>query len=44
MESVIIGLVLSIVKAAIKNPAKKAALKKKLLAVRDAIDAAYAGD
>lgn len=44
MESTIISLVLVVIKEVVKNPAKKAKLKKALLAVRNAIDAAYAGE
>jgi hypothetical protein len=44
MDATIIALVMTIVKGIIKNPAKKAKLKKALLAVRDAIDAAYSDE
>jgi hypothetical protein len=42
MESTILALALSIVRAVVKNPAKKAKLKSVLLKIRDAIDAAFA--
>ncbi len=42
MESTILTLALSIVRAVVKNPAKKAKLKSTLLKIRDAIDAAFA--
>lgn len=44
MEASAIAFVIAIVKAAVKNPAKKAALKKRLLALRDAITAIYEGE
>ena len=44
MESTIISLVLVVIKEVVKNAAKKAKLKRALLSVRDAIDAAYAGE
>ena len=44
MESTILALALSVIRAIVKNPAKKARLKSVLLKLRDAIDAAYAGE
>jgi hypothetical protein len=44
MESTILALALSVIRAVVKNPAKKARLKSVLLKLRDAIDAAYAGE
>jgi hypothetical protein len=44
MESTILTLALSVIRAVVKNPAKKAKLKAALLKLRDAIDAAFAGD
>lgn len=44
METTIISLALAVIKTVVKNPAKKSKLKKALLALRDAIDAAYAGE
>ncbi len=44
MESTILALALSIIRAVVRNPAKKARLKSVLLKLRDAIDAAYAGE
>ena len=44
MESAIIALALSVIRAVVKNPEKKAKLKSALLKVRDAIDAAFAND
>jgi len=41
MEATIIALALTVIRAVVKNPAKKANLKKALLAVRDAISAAF---
>ena len=42
METTILTLALSVIRAVVKNPAKKARLKSALLKLRDAIDAAYA--
>jgi hypothetical protein len=44
MESTILALALSVIRAVVKNPAKKARLKSVLLKLRDAIDAAYASE
>ena len=44
MESTILALALSVIRAVVKNPAKKARLKTVLLKLRDAIDAAYASE
>lgn len=44
MDNTILILALSIVRAAVKNPKKKAKLRRVLLQIRDAIDAAYAID
>lgn len=44
MESTILALALSIVKAVVKNPQKKAQLRSALLKIRDAIDAAFSQD
>jgi len=44
MESMILTLALSVIRAVIKNPKKKARLRAILMNLRDAIDAAYAGE
>ncbi len=44
MESTILAVALTIIRAAVKNPQKKEKLKSALLKLRDAIDAAYAGE
>lgn len=44
MESAILALALTVVRSVVKNPRKKAQLKKLLLQVRDAIDAAFGSD
>ncbi len=44
METTAIALLLAVLRSVVKNPKKKAALKKRLMAVRDAIDAAYADE
>jgi hypothetical protein len=44
MEEMIIGMAVSIVLSTIKNPAKKAQLKKAMLKIRNQINLAYAGD
>ena len=44
MEATILTFALTIIRAVVKNPKKKAQLKALLLKLRDAIDAAYAGD
>ncbi len=41
MEESIMLMALTIIKAVIKNPKKKAALKKRLLQIRDAISGAF---
>lgn len=41
MELTIMTLALGIIRQVVKNPAKKARLKKRMLQVRDAISAAY---
>lgn len=42
MESTILSLALAVIRAVVKNPAKKTRLKAALMKLRDAIDAAYA--
>ena len=42
MESTILALALTVIRAVVKNPAKKARLKSALLKLRDAINAVYA--
>ena len=42
METTILALALAIIRAVVKNPAKKEKLKSALLKLRDAIDAAFA--
>ncbi len=44
MESSILALALTVIRAVVKNPEKKAKLKSILLKLRDAIDAAYSGE
>lgn len=44
MEDLWIAMGISIILESIKNPAKKAKLKKAMLKVRNAINAAYTGD
>lgn len=44
MEGTILALALSLIRAVIKNPRKKEKLKKIMLEIRDAIDAAFAPD
>ncbi len=44
MESTILVLALGLIRAVVKNPRKKEKLKKIMLEIRDAIDAAFAGD
>lgn len=44
METTIIALAMTIIKAAVKNPQKKAKLKKALLALAAAISAAYSDE
>lgn len=44
MESTILVLALSVVKAVIKNPAKRLRLRAVLLQIRNAIDAAFGDD
>jgi len=42
MDTMILTLALSLIRAIVKNPAKKRALRAALLNLRDAIDAAFA--
>jgi len=44
MEDLFISMAVSIILTAIKNPKKKAAMKKALLKVRDQINLAYPKD
>lgn len=44
MEDVLINLGISAILTAVKNPTKAASLKKALLKVRNAINAAFPGD
>lgn len=44
MEDILINLGISAILSAVKNPAKAATMKKALLKVRNAINAAFAGD
>lgn len=44
MENTILILALSVVRSVIKNPSKKAKLRKVLLQIRDVIDAAFGGE
>ena len=44
MESTILSLALSVIRAVLKNPAKKEKLKSMLLKLRDAIDIAFADE
>ena len=44
MEQTILTLALAVIRAVIKNPMKKAKLKAVLTKLRDAIDAAFAGE
>lgn len=44
MEDLIISFAISTLLSAIKNPANKAKLKRAMLKVRNAINAAYADD
>jgi len=39
-----LAIVFSVLKQVVKNPERKAALKRALLKLRNTIDAAYAGD
>jgi hypothetical protein len=41
METAFLAMALTVIKAAVKNPKKKAQLRKILLQLRDAIDAAF---
>ena len=41
MEELALNFILALVKAVVKNPKKKAALRARLLKIRDAISAAY---
>lgn len=44
MEDMLIQMAITLVLGAIKNPAKKASLKKAMLKIRDSINMAYASD
>lgn len=44
MQSILISLGVSAIMAAIKNPDKRIKLKKVMLDLRNAINAAYSGD
>jgi len=44
MESTLLTLALTVIRSVVKNPKKKAQLRAILLKVRDAIDAAFAGE
>ncbi len=44
METMLINMALAIIFGTIKNPEKKAALKKALLKMRDAINGLYPGE
>ena len=44
MEEMIINLALSIIFSTIKNPAKKEAMKRALLKMRNAINSLYPGE
>lgn len=44
MEDLLINLGITLILSAIKNPAKKDALKRAMLKVRNAINAAYVDD
>jgi len=44
MEYTILTLALTVIRAVVKNPAKRARLKGLMLKLRDAIDLAYAID
>lgn len=44
MEELIIQMAITIVLSTIKNPAKKAQLKKAMLKIRNTINASYSGD
>jgi hypothetical protein len=44
MDSLIISLALGVIRAVVKNPAKREKLKSVLLSLRDAISAAYPGE
>jgi hypothetical protein len=41
LTSMAISIILTVVKEAVKNPAKAASMKKALIKVRDGIDALY---
>lgn len=41
MEDMILNFALTVVKSVVKNPKKRAALKRQLLRIRDAISMAY---
>lgn len=44
MDSMIITMAVAIILQSVKNPAKKAELKKAMLKIRNAINTAYADD
>ena len=44
MEELIIQMAITIVLSTVKNPAKKAQLKKTMLKIRNTINMTYAGD
>jgi hypothetical protein len=44
METAVLTLALTVIKAVIKNPQKKAKLRSLMLKLRDAIDAAYGAE
>lgn len=44
MEHAVLTLALSVIRAVIKNPQKRAKLRSLMLKLRDAIDAAFAED
>jgi hypothetical protein len=44
METTILTLALTVIRQVVKNPAKKARLKSVLLKLKEAIEAAYAGE
>lgn len=44
MESTILTLALTVIRAVVKNPKKRAALRSLLLKLRDAIDTAFSGE
>ncbi len=44
MDTMIIQMAIAIILSTVKNPAKKAELKKAMLKIRNSINTAYAGD